>query len=197
MDIRRLTLFSLCGFTALGFYFAAPVMAAEDNYLMVTVANPQQDEKSLSAKVAINAPPAIVWESITDYRNLKNVLPGYEKSTVLKDNGRNKTLAVATKVARFLPTYEYEVKVLEDQTNQKIQLDRISGDLKSMHAVYRLIPQEGGKKTLLVYDLNIDPGTKIPGSHLILKNYTEKSLAALEQYVESQYRKSLVGQHSR
>jgi len=176
---------------------AAPYAAmADENYLMVTVTSADKPKKVLSAKVSIDAPPAIVWDSITNYGNLKNILPGYEKSTVIKDGGASKILAMATKVARFLPTYQYQVRVEEDRQKYNIRMNRISGDFKTMDAVYRLIPQEGGKKTLLIYDLNIDPGAPIPGSQMILKTHTEKSLAALDKYIEQQYRKSLVGQHS-
>src|SRR5690349_18436810 len=70
--------------------------AADDGVLALSVAEPTAGSaKVVQAKVIINAPPAVVWQTITNYAEIKNILPGYEKSTVLKSAGANKLVDIA------------------------------------------------------------------------------------------------------
>jgi ribosome-associated toxin RatA of RatAB toxin-antitoxin module len=170
--------------------------SAADDGLTLSVAPAQQagSGKTVQAKMLINAPPALVWNTITNYNALKNILPGYEKSNVIQSSGNSKLLDIAVKVASFLPTYKYKVRVQEEESSYKLSLNRISGDFKSLNATYRLVPQNNGTRTLLVYNLNIDPGFSMPGSLGIIKTNTEKSLKALEHHAEQEAKKSLIGQ---
>jgi len=148
----------------------------------------------VQARVLIDAPPSLVWETLTDYRNIKNTLPGYEKSTVLQSRGATKLLDLAMRVAAFLPSYKYQVLAKEDEGNYHLQLSRVSGDFKSLSASYKLSPQNNGSKTLLVYRLDIDPGFNAPGAQGLIKSSSEKTLRALENCAEREARKSLIGQ---
>ena len=188
-------LFGLALAAVLAFSPFTGIAFAEENYMMVTVASPaQSDVKTLNARVTIEAPPNLVWQTITDYPNLKTIMPGYEKSTVLKSTGTTKVLDLAMKVAAFLPTYRYQVRVREMQASRTLKLERISGDLKTMTATYQLTPQDNGKKTLLTYSLNVDSGVKVPGAQGVLKSSTEKTLKALEKHIEAAARRSEIGQ---
>lgn len=171
---------------------------AEESLLMLNIAPETGAAKAATAKVVqakvlIKAPPSLVWQTITDYPRMKTILPGYEKSDVLKSSGPNKTLGIAMKVAPFLPTYQYQVQVRENQPAYQISLNRISGDFKTMRAVYQLQPQPNGS-TILAYTLTIDPGFSLPGDKGILKASTEKSLHALDRYIEQEARNSRIGQ---
>ncbi|HEY9687899.1 MAG TPA: SRPBCC family protein [Coleofasciculaceae cyanobacterium] len=170
--------------------------AQEPNLMMVSVASEpaKAHAKNVQAKVLIDAPPSLVWQTITNYSDLKNILPGYEKSNVLKSSGARKQLEIAMKVAPFLPTYNYHVQVQESADNYQIVMNRVSGDFKELRATYKLISQGNGSKTLLSYSLNIDPGYNMPGSQAVIKSSTERSLKALEKHVEAAARKSLIGQ---
>ncbi len=148
----------------------------------------------VQARVLIDAPPSLVWETLTDYRNIKNTLPGYEKSTVLQSRGATKLLDLAMRVAAFLPSYKYQVLAKEDEGNYHLQLNRVSGDFKSLSASYKLSSQNNGSKTLLVYRLDIDPGFNAPGAQGLIKSSSEKTLRALENCAEREARKSLIGQ---
>lgn len=150
--------------------------------------------KTVQAKLLIDAPPALVWNTLTNYSDIKNMLPGYEKSTVIRSKGATKWLDIAMRVAAFLPTYKYQVQVKEDEANLRLTLNRVSGDFKTLNANYKLVSQSNGDRTLLIYSLNIDPGFSLPGSQGVIKASTEKSLKALERYAEQEARKSLIGQ---
>jgi ribosome-associated toxin RatA of RatAB toxin-antitoxin module len=150
-----------------------------------------QTVKTLNAHVTIDAPPSLVWQTITDYNRLKNILPGYEKSLVLKHSGSVKTVDVAMKVARLLPTYQYQVSVREDRDGYKLQMDRVSGDFKSLQAAYRLQPVNDGKQTMMFYSLALNTGFTMPGTGALLKSNTEKTMTALRTHIEAAHKQNL------
>ncbi len=147
----------------------------------------------ITAKVLVNAPASWVWRTMTNYSQLKSILPGYQKSDILLNSGTLKTLDLAMRVNPLLPLYHYQARVQENRDNLQISLERVSGDFKHLKATYQLIPQSE-QQTLLVYKLAIDPGSSIPGTNGILKANTEKSCLALQRYLEESNRKSMIGQ---
>jgi ribosome-associated toxin RatA of RatAB toxin-antitoxin module len=201
--LKRLNAYPAKGLSVLLFLGVLMVMALpslavpqEDGLLLLSVASPApvSGMKRVQAKMLIQAPPNLVWETLTNYSDLKNVLPGYERSSVLRAKGPNKLVDIAMRVAAFLPMYRYQVAVQENQADHIITLNRVSGDFKSMTATYRLVPQSNGTNTLLLYTLSIDPGSNMPGSQSIIRANTEKSLKALERHIEQEARKSVIGQ---
>jgi ribosome-associated toxin RatA of RatAB toxin-antitoxin module len=176
---------------------SVPVAMAEDEKIVALSVASTTDEasgKTLQAKVMIDAPPSLVWQTITNYPDIKRILPGYERSTVLKSSGNTKTVDIGMKVAAFLPTYRYQVVMKEDQPNYNLSIRRISGDFKSLHANYKLIPQGNGERTLVIYNLSLDTGINLPGSQSIIKSNTERSIKALKRHILQEARKSLIGQ---
>ncbi len=169
---------------------------AEDNLLMVSVGNAGAagNVRTVHAKVLIQAPPAIVWNTLTDYPLVSDIFPGYERSRVLQSRGSHKLVAVAMKVAAFLPTYKYQMQAYENAASYQLNMTRVSGDFKSLNATYKLTPQNNGTATLLTYRMNIDPGGSAPGIQGLIRANTEKSMKALERHTEQQYRKSQIGQ---
>jgi len=149
--------------------------------------------KVVTARVLVNAPSAMVWQTMTNYGQLKNILPGYQKSDVIQTTGSQKTLDMAMKINAFLPVYRYKAHVRENHDTMQIQLERTSGDFKHLKASYQLIPQSD-HQTLLVYKLAIDPGNNLPGTNGILKANTEKTCLALQHYLEESNRKTIIGQ---
>src|SRR5690606_10056710 len=121
---RKMSLITVLGILILavmpGFM---PAQAQTDGLTMLTIASePKANVKTIQAKVVIEAPPAMVWNVITDYPDLKNILPGYEKSSLIKSGASGKILDIAMKVAAFLPTYKYQVRVQENSTDYRITL---------------------------------------------------------------------------
>jgi len=170
-----------------------PAEARDDSLLMVSIASEPNKEavKKVHAQVMIDAPPSQVWQTITDYKALRHILPGYDRSDILQDNGSSKRLSIVQRVAPLLPTYHYQVVVREQPNNRVITLQRVSGDFKSLSASYRLLPQSNGTKTLLTYQLHIEPDIELPGTQAIIKANTERSMKALESHIEQAYRKSI------
>jgi carbon monoxide dehydrogenase subunit G len=147
----------------------------------------------IQAEAVIDAPVQTVWNSLVDYGNLKNVLPGYERSTVLQASGATKTVDLQVKASSLLPAFRYQVKIREDKAANTLYIQRIAGDFNSIQASYKLIPVNGGHQTRLIYHLAIDLGNGVPGfgAGHILKANTEKAMLALQSYCNRSYQRSL------
>ena len=148
--------------------------------------------KVIRGETLINAPVESVWNNLTNYANMKNVLPGYERSTVLQSSGDGKTIDLALKASPLLPAFHYQMKARENKGAYQINLTRISGDFKSIDATYKLISIDGGNRTRMVYTLSIDLGnTPALGAGQILKSSTEKGLNAMQAHCNRTYQRSL------
>lgn len=173
-----------------------PALAEDEKMLTLSIANEpnQSTGKTVQARLFIDAPPNLVWQTITNYAEIKHILPGYDRSTVLKSTGASKVVDLGMKVSAFLPTYHYQVQTREDQSSYNLNLHRISGDFKSLNAHYKLVPQNNGARTLLIYNLELDTGINLPGSQAIIRANTEKSMKALERHIVQEARKNVIGQ---
>ena len=161
----------------------------------VTLSGDSAHVKMLEARVNIDAPPAAVWEVITNYGNLKNILPGYEKSQVVADGPDSATVDMAIKASSLIPAFKYRLHMTENKPAGTVTIKRVSGDFDSILASYKVIPAKGGTKTTLVYHLNIDLGKKgLPGSGGVLKSSTEKTMNAMQRACNDSYRRSLTAQ---
>ncbi len=173
-----------------------PAIAEPENMLMVSVAPVAKHSnlKTVKAQVLIQAPPALVWDMLTDYPGVSEILPGYERTRVLSRSGSTTLMDVGMRVSNLLPLYKYRVRAQENEADRQLSMTRIAGDFKSLQASYKLTPQNHGKATLLSYQLSIDPGVSLPGSTGLIRNNTLKSLNALERHAELAFRKGEIGQ---
>jgi carbon monoxide dehydrogenase subunit G len=151
--------------------------------------------KTLRAEAVINAPIDIVWQELSNYGNMKNMLPGYERSTLLQSAGSVKKVDFQVKASGFLPSFHYLVKIREDKPAYRLQIQRISGDFKAINASYQLIPIEGGARTRVLYNLSIDLGS-LPsfGVSSVLKANSAKAMLALQSHCAGVYSRSLTAQ---
>ncbi len=188
-----LSLLALTLFTNQG---GLPACAADDNILTLSIANEPSDEtsKAVQARLLLKAPPQLVWQTITNYPEIRHILPGYDKSTVLKSSGGTKLVDIAMRVAAFLPAYHYQVQMQEDAASYNLSMKRVSGDFKSLNGNYKLVSQNNGARTLLIYTLKLDPGYNLPGSQALIRANTERSMKALSRHIAQESRKSLIGQ---
>ncbi len=159
----------------------------------VRVVSEQGSARVIQAETDIDAPVSVVWESLTNYANMKNILPGYNRSTVLQNNGNSKTVELGLKPSALAPSFVYQVKIKEDKGSNTINIQRISGDFKAITASYKLISIDNGTHTRLVYNLQIDMGSSMPaiGATQVLKSNTEKGMVAMQQHCSRSYKRSL------
>jgi carbon monoxide dehydrogenase subunit G len=151
--------------------------------------------KTLQAEALVDAPVETVWDQLTDYGKIKTMLPGYDRSTVLQSSGNTATVDIGLKASGLAPAFRYQVKVREDKAAHTINIQRVSGDFKTITASYKLIPVENGTKTKVVYKLDIDLGN-IPtlGAGHLLKSNTAKAMTALQSHCARIQRRTLTAQ---
>ena len=112
---------------------------------------------------------------------------------VIKNQGTMKTLDIDMVVSHFMPHYKYQVQVKENPQAKTLSLKRISGDLKFLDGMYSLRSIENGKKTVLIYNADIDSGSRLPGTGAVIKTNVESTLSAVQQQAEQRHQKSLIG----
>lgn len=188
--ISQLKRVSIASWLLLG-VLCAPVPALAEAP-RVNLTSQSDKVKRVEAVVTIDAPPATVWGILTDYRNLKSVLPDYERTDVVSESAGGATMDMAVKAGSLAPTFKYRVKIQENRAANTLSIQRVSGDFNAITASYRLLPLAGGSKTSLVYHLNIDIGGKfpLPGANHMLKASTQKSMAAVQRACAEKYRRS-------
>ncbi len=141
------------------------------------------DYKVLHGETDIEAPMETVWGALTDYGNLKHVMPGYTRSSLLQAHGSQKTVDLGLKVNPFIPELRYQVLIKEGEHRNWMDVERISGDFDALSASYQLLPQKNNPKaTHLIYNLKIDFGIPVPGVSLMMRANMLRDLSALQAY---------------
>lgn len=172
--------------------------ASSENFLMFNLSEdaPSSKIKVLNARIVIDAPPVMVWQTLTNYNKHKEFIPGYKKTDLVSCDGNAKVLDVIMNVGQFLPNYHYKVRVLENKQSYELKMNRISGDFQHLSANYQLYPKSNGNQTILSYSIKLDPGLTLPGVNVstLMKSNAEKTLKAIESRSEQEHKKSLIGQ---
>lgn len=130
------------------------------------------DKKNwVQAKIVIDAPPNIVWDTVHDERK-KDPDLAYSKILSQKDNH-----AILEQKFQLIPVFGTSVcKMSNDEVpGKRIDYKLLHSDrFKAMEGSWVLNPVENGKKTELVLSTHIDLGFPAPES--MMNNVTGKKL---------------------
>lgn len=131
-----------------------------------------QDKKNwVQAKIVIDAPPSIVWDTVHDERK-KDPDLAYSKVLSQKDNH-----AILEQKFQLIPVFGTSVcKMSNDEVpGKRIDYKLLHSDrFKAMEGSWVLNPVDNGKKTELVLSTHIDLG--IPAPESMMNNVTGKKL---------------------
>ena len=120
------------------------------------------DQFHVEAVMHADVPQKIVWEVLTDFSRLSQLLPDVHVSEVTPGVDDRHMSIRQVGVARFGPfSKKYESTrevVLVPQ--EQISATNVAGNLKSMHSVMTLSPEAGG--TRLAYQADVEPGFWLP-----------------------------------
>lgn len=121
---------------------------------------------AVEARILINNPPEKVWPVVTDPARLMESEPKVKKIRVLSKQNNRQDVEFNVLMTKLFPVFSY---VLRQELKQphEVTFNRLSGSFKHISGAWRLIPAENGKKTILSYTLQLDPGPLIPKSLLI------------------------------
>lgn len=147
--------------------YAAPGSAADD---VSIEADRRGDSIEIRARALVAAPPALVWQVLTDYERLPGFIPGLARSVIRERQGNRLVLEQAGE-ARFLVfSFPIEVRyeVIESPPSG-ISSRAIGGNLRRMNGRYELQPApaspgtEGGRGAVLLrYEGEMEPAFELP-----------------------------------
>jgi ribosome-associated toxin RatA of RatAB toxin-antitoxin module len=171
--------------------YAAPGSAADD---VSIEADRRGDSIEIRARALIAAPPALVWQVLTDYERLPGFIPGLARSVIRERQGNRLVLEQAGE-ARFLVfSFPIEVRyeVIESPPSG-ISSRAIGGNLRRMNGRYELQPApaspgtEGGRGAVLLrYEGEMEPAFELPPviGLVAVRSMVEQQFTALVAEIE-------------
>jgi hypothetical protein len=137
--------------------------------------------------VEIAAPPQVIWEILTACQIAPEYVPNVQscRKLALLDDGRAELFVQVIKPAFFIPSFEHVFR-LDYTPYTRIDVHRVSGPIAHMDGSWWLLPQPDGR-TLLVYNLALDPGFPIPRFFIraTLKRDAPRVLSAVRERAEA------------
>ena len=112
--------------------------------------------------VEIAAPPQVIWDILTACQIAPEYVPNVQSCRKVEtlDGGRADLFVQVIKPAFFIPSFEHVFR-LDYTPYSRIDVHRVSGPIAHMEGSWWMLPQPDGR-TLLVYNLAVDPGFPIP-----------------------------------
>src|SRR5690242_7032058 len=107
-------------------------------------------------RAELEAPVALVWDTLTDYDHLAEFIPGMRRSRVLERRGST-VVVEQSGDARFL-FFSIPIEVTlstVEQPPRSIEASMLKGTLKRLRGAYRIEPRSGGR-VLLTWDGTIE-----------------------------------------
>jgi len=163
---------------------AAPGRAADE---LSVEAERRGERVDVRARALITAPPAVVWEVLTDYEHLPRFVPGIAKSVVRLREG-SRLLVDQSGEARFLffsIPIEVQLEVIE-RPPQWISSRAVAGNVRRMSGRYEIEPDAERGTVLLRYVGQIEPDFELPPliGVAALRNTAYEQFAAMVAEIE-------------
>lgn len=121
---------------------------------------------SVEAKILIPKPPEKVWSVVSNPEKLMHEERKVKKVKILSQSGNCQQVAFSVFMTPIFPTFNY---VLQQDllAPNSVRFHRISGSFRDIQGFWHLAPADGGRKTILTYNLMLDAGPLIPRSMLM------------------------------
>ncbi len=138
----------------------------------------------IKAVINIEAPGKQVFHALTDFSRYKEWVPGCEHCDVTSSSGNvTETRIVVSSMKRIEMTLRFEA---QPSSSLGFRMTR-SKDLKAYSGTYRLLEAADGRGTVVVAELEIDPGGMAP--RFMVDKFARKMIdetgAALKKFVSS------------
>jgi Polyketide cyclase / dehydrase and lipid transport len=151
----------------------------------------ERGERAGIVRVKVAALVAARPEPIWDVLRACQIAPEYVPNVVscrsleVIDDGRAELFIQTVKPAFFIPAFEHVFR-LDYMPYTRIDVHRVSGPLDYMEGSWWLLPEADGR-TLLIYDLAVDPGIPVPRFfvRLTLKRDLPRIVQAVRQRAEA------------
>jgi Polyketide cyclase / dehydrase and lipid transport len=140
---------------------------------------------AVEAKILLQVPVDKAWQVVASPVKLARNERKVKSVKVLSKTGNKQNVDFVVSMTPLLPTFHY-VLLQELSPPNLLQFHRVSGSFKDIIGSWRLTPTESGKKSILTYTLQLDPGPLVPRSLLLgaiksdLPNLMKNTRAAIE-----------------
>lgn len=116
---------------------------------------------SVEAKILISKSPEKVWMVVSDQKTLLGEEQKVKRVQVLSKTGNKQSVAFTVLMTHLLPSFNY-ILAQELSPPHSLTFHRVSGSFRDIQGSWHLIPAENGTKTILSYNLKLDPGPLVP-----------------------------------
>jgi len=141
----------------------------------------------IEVAVEVDAPATAIWDVLKACEISPEYVPNVQSCTKLEelDGGRAELFKQTIKPVFFLASFEHVFR-LDYTPYTRIDVNRVSGPIAHLQGIWWLLPEDNGR-TLLVYELALDPGMPIPRFlvRATLKRDLPKVLAAVRARAEA------------
>lgn len=100
-------------------------------------------------RALLRAPPALIWQTLTDYARLADFIPGMRSSRVLSQHGAVTVIEQSGEARFMFVAFPIEVTLASTERPPfAIEAKLLKGNLKRLDGAYRIDPQAGGGAVL-------------------------------------------------
>mmetsp|Transcript_5375 Transcript_5375/g.10285 ORF Transcript_5375/g.10285 Transcript_5375/m.10285 type:complete len:434 (-) Transcript_5375:428-1729(-) len=189
---------------------APPSMDGESVFVSITAPRTLSNFRNVTAAIRVNADPKVVWDLLTDYDQLAEIVPSLASNHVLErweggarvyQVGEQRLFTnLSSNFAAFTPNAKFTARctldceeVLRDFGGSEpsmVQFKMVDGDFEEFRGVWSVVPllkATGGRETRLVYNLGVRPSPFLPVALIErrLASDVRANLAALRAAAES------------
>lgn len=160
---------------------AAAARAAED---VSVEATRRGSAVEVNCRATLQAPPALIWETLTDYDRLAQFIPGMHASRVVEQRGATAVVEQSGEARFLFVSFPIEVTVATTaRPPHAIDVQVLKGNLKRLDGGYRIEPLPGGRTELRWSGL-IEPAASLPpliGVLLMRANIEDQFLGMVKE----------------
>jgi len=140
------------------------------------------------AVAIIDAPAERVFRVITDYAHYREFLPHFRQSRVLSRRGNSAMVYMQASVIHNTATLWAQMRIRQHRPrgNTQIVVGRmIQGNMDQFAARWEVTPLADGQRTLLTFDILVDPDLPFPSSVFTNENIkaAHRTIRALRRQV--------------
>ncbi len=134
----------------------------------------------------VDSPFSVVSRVVRDYDNYTDFLPHFEQSRVLsRRSRRDATVYMEAKIIRGTVTIWSEMRLQSRQSGDTLIVEGAmqNGNIDRMLARFEVTPLDGGRRSLLAFQLLVEPRVPVPASVYTSQNESavRRSIAALRE----------------
>jgi carbon monoxide dehydrogenase subunit G len=169
---------------AVSLFFAGAGARAEEERpaFSILFLPPGEFDIRYEASLRFDAPPALVWRTITDYDRLADYLPGLDSSRVVGREGETVLVRQAGKTrVLFAKRYAFTLEMRE-RPIERIDFRMRRGTIEAYEGIWRILPdpdEDGAPASVVLYQVRLTTGMPVPG--MLLRALVKREIGRMSE----------------